>query len=110
MATEASGPRVSPRRARSLSRLVAHSILGSSVWLATSALLPNTATAQEPSAPAAVTPEPVPQAPSVHEATPEPPPDVVQEVTVRGNKAEALKRASGSGTTIGEREIKNAQP
>jgi Fe(3+) dicitrate transport protein len=34
----------------------------------------------------------------------------VHEVTVRGNKADALKRASGSGTTIGEREIKNAQP
>ena len=34
----------------------------------------------------------------------------MHEVTVRGNKADALKRASGSGTTIGEREIKNAQP
>jgi len=38
------------------------------------------------------------------------PSDAVQEITVRGNKADALKRASGSGTTIGEREIKNAQP
>jgi len=37
-------------------------------------------------------------------------PEVVHEVTVRGNKADALKRASGSGTTIGEREIKSAQP
>lgn len=36
--------------------------------------------------------------------------DAVHEVTVQGNKADALKRASGSGTTIGEREIRNAQP
>ncbi|MEI9951287.1 MAG: TonB-dependent receptor [Pseudomonadota bacterium] len=35
---------------------------------------------------------------------------VVHEVTVQGNKVEALKRASGSGTTISKREIKNAQP
>src|SRR6187402_335683 len=33
-----------------------------------------------------------------------------QEITVLGSKADALKRASGSSTTIGEREIKNAQP
>ncbi|HYQ41131.1 MAG TPA: TonB-dependent receptor [Polyangiaceae bacterium] len=46
------------------------------------------------------------EAASAQEATP----DVVHEVTVRGNKADALKRASGSGTTIGQREIKNAQP
>ena len=32
------------------------------------------------------------------------------EIRVQGNKAEALKRASGSGTTIGEREIRNTQP
>ena len=36
--------------------------------------------------------------------------DAVHEVTVQGNKADALKRASGSGTTIGEREIRNTQP
>jgi len=35
---------------------------------------------------------------------------VVSEVTVQGNKVDALKRASGSGTTIGKREIRNAQP
>ena len=35
---------------------------------------------------------------------------VVHEVTVQGNKVDALKRASGSGTTIGKREIRNAQP
>jgi len=29
---------------------------------------------------------------------------------VRGNKADALERASGSGSSIGQREIKNAQP
>jgi len=34
----------------------------------------------------------------------------VREVTVQGNKVDALKRASGSGTTIGQREIRNAQP
>ncbi len=33
-----------------------------------------------------------------------------REITVRGNKADALKRASGSGTTIGEREIRTTQP
>ena len=32
------------------------------------------------------------------------------EITVQGNKADALKRASGSGTTIGEREIQSTQP
>ncbi len=32
------------------------------------------------------------------------------EIVVQGNKIEALKRASGSGTSIGEREIRNAQP
>jgi len=36
--------------------------------------------------------------------------EAVHEVTVQGNKADALKRASGSSTTIGEREIRNAQP
>ncbi len=34
----------------------------------------------------------------------------MHEVTVQGNKVDALKRASGSGTTIGQREIRNAQP
>jgi Fe(3+) dicitrate transport protein len=38
------------------------------------------------------------------------PPDATREVTIQGNKADALKRASGSGTTLGEREIRNAQP
>jgi Fe(3+) dicitrate transport protein len=33
-----------------------------------------------------------------------------REVTVQGSKVDALKRASGSGTTIGKREIRNAQP
>ncbi|MES1176881.1 MAG: TonB-dependent receptor [Myxococcales bacterium] len=34
----------------------------------------------------------------------------VREVTVQGNKVDALKRASGSGTIIGKRELVNAQP
>lgn len=50
-----------------------------------------------------------PRSASAQDAAPEAP-DAVHEVTVRGNKADALKRASGSGTAIGEREIKNAQP
>lgn len=33
-----------------------------------------------------------------------------REVTVAGNKADTLKRASGSGTSIGQREIRNTQP
>jgi Fe(3+) dicitrate transport protein len=36
--------------------------------------------------------------------------DAIREVTVQGNKVDALKRASGSGTTIGKRELVNAQP
>ena len=36
--------------------------------------------------------------------------EAVQEVTVQGNKADALKRASGSNITVGEREIRIAQP
>jgi Fe(3+) dicitrate transport protein len=39
-----------------------------------------------------------------------PRPDAAQEITVQGNKADALKRASGSGTTIGQREIRSTQP
>jgi Fe(3+) dicitrate transport protein len=38
------------------------------------------------------------------------PSDASHEITVRGNKADALKRASGSSTTIGQREIRNTQP
>ena len=36
--------------------------------------------------------------------------EAAREITVQGNKADALKRASGSGTSIGEREIRNTQP
>ena len=43
-------------------------------------------------------------------ATGAPPPDAAREITVQGNKADALKRGSGSGTTIGQREILNTQP
>ncbi|MEO8904773.1 MAG: TonB-dependent receptor [Polyangiaceae bacterium] len=39
-----------------------------------------------------------------------PPADGPLEITVQGAKADALKRASGSGTTIGHREIERAQP
>jgi Fe(3+) dicitrate transport protein len=42
-------------------------------------------------------------------ATPEPTAPS-SEIVVQGNKIEALKRSSGSGTSMGEREIKNAQP
>ena len=44
--------------------------------------------------------------------TPPPPPDEskTEEVRVRGSKADALKRNSGSGTTITEKEIKQAAP
>jgi len=44
------------------------------------------------------------------EAITTPAADAAQVITVQGNKADALKRASGSGTTIGEREIRNTQP
>ncbi|MEI9939820.1 MAG: TonB-dependent receptor plug domain-containing protein [Pseudomonadota bacterium] len=49
-------------------------------------------------------------APEPHDAVAPEPHDAVHEVTVQGNKADALKRASGSGITIGQREIKSAQP
>jgi Fe(3+) dicitrate transport protein len=49
-----------------------------------------------------------PVTPGAAEAAPEQ--DAAREITVQGNKADALKRASGSGTTIGEREIRNTQP
>jgi Fe(3+) dicitrate transport protein len=80
-------------------RFVTRSALASSMWLGAVCLAPCVARAQE------VAPTPAPET-----AAPEPPPEPVHEVTVRGNKADALKRASGSGTTIGQREIKNAQP
>lgn len=108
MATEAPRLPVSLRRARPFSRSVARWVLGPSVSLAASAWFarfPNSAAAEEPSAQAAIQ-----QTQPAEGAVTEPSPDVVQEITVRGNKADALKRASGSGTTIGEREIKNAQP
>jgi Fe(3+) dicitrate transport protein len=44
------------------------------------------------------------------DSAPTPEAEAAREITVQGNKAEALKRASGSGTTIGEREIRNTQP
>ena len=47
-----------------------------------------------------------PELPSAPPPEAEPP----REITVQGSKADALKRASGSSTTIGEREIKNTQP
>lgn len=111
MATEAQSPRASHRPVRRLSRLAASSLLGASVGLGAGYLFPAVARAQEPAAPGAAAAHPVTeQNPLPPEATAEPQPEVVHEVTVRGNKADALKRASGSGTTIGEREIKNAQP
>ncbi|MEO6599519.1 MAG: TonB-dependent receptor, partial [Polyangiaceae bacterium] len=36
--------------------------------------------------------------------------DPEREITIQGNQADALKRGSGSSTTIGQREIRNAQP
>src|SRR6478752_5491063 len=111
MATEPRSRQASHRLARRFSRLVAPSLLSSCVGLGTMGLSSQVARAQEPenargaasAAPPAAAPT---EAASAQEATP----DVVHEVTVRGNKADALKRASGSGTTIGQREIKNAQP
>jgi len=88
MATEVQWPRAD-QLARGLQRLTTHSMLSAGVWLGASCLLAKSASAED----AAL-------------ATSE----TVREVTVQGNKADALKRASGSGTTIGEREIKNAQP
>ncbi|HET7541583.1 MAG TPA: TonB-dependent receptor [Polyangiaceae bacterium] len=87
-------------------RLVTHSCFGSGVWFSAIGLYSGVAAAEEATSLAIA---PTEQAAS-EEAPQAPPPDVVHEVTVRGNKADALKRASGSGTTIGEREIKNAQP
>src|SRR6478609_9287591 len=98
MATEASSPQASKQFARRLSRPVTHSVLAAGAWLGASCLAPSVVCAQE------AAPEPA------REPAPEPAPEPVHEVTVRGNKAEALKRASGSGTTIGEREIRSAQP
>ncbi|HEX3853964.1 MAG TPA: TonB-dependent receptor, partial [Polyangiaceae bacterium] len=64
---------------------------------------PRVAHAQYPAPDTAVTtPAPSPDA--------APPDDSAHEITVQGNKADALKRASGSGTTIGQREIRNTQP
>src|SRR3954466_6125005 len=104
MATEAGSPRPSHRLVRRFARLVTRPLLGSSIGFGVSCFLPGLAGAQE----AAVAPQTAPVSePGPAEAGA--PTDVVHEVTVRGNKAEALKRASGSGTTIGEREIKNAQ-
>src|SRR6187431_771283 len=90
------------RSAHRLSRLGTHSALSVGVWLVAACLAPERAAAQDAAPPA---PEPA----VAQEAAPQAP-DAVHEVTVRGNKADALKRASGSGTSIGEREIKNAQP
>lgn len=69
------------------------------------------AEAPRASDPAATTPpaEPVPPN-ATSEPSNEPPPAEEREVTVKGNKADALKRASGSSTTIGQREIRNTQP
>src|SRR6188768_3323157 len=108
MATEARSPHACHRFARCLSRLAAHPLLGSGVCFSALGLFSSIAAAEE-AAPPPTAPTEQP-APAEQSPKAEPPPDVVHEVTVRGNKAEALKRASGSGTSIGEREIKNAQP
>src|SRR4051794_12788513 len=89
MATEARRPHAA-RVACHLSRPAACSLLAACAWLALCGFSPKPASAQD--------------------TPPAEPSDAVREVTVRGNKADALQRASGSGTSIGEREIKNAQP
>lgn len=48
--------------------------------------------------------------PKPDETTPDAATEKPDEVRVRGNKADNLKRASGSGTVITEKEIKRAQP
>ncbi len=53
----------------------------------------------------AADPEPAVAAPPAAAQPPEP-----DAVIVRGDKADTLKRASGSGTIISQREIENAQP
>ncbi len=58
--------------------------------------------APTPATPPAAEPAPANDAPPSN--------DAAHEITVQGVKADALKHASGSGTTIGKREIRNAQP
>src|ERR1041384_166492 len=111
MTTEARRPEVHHRLGRGLSCLVTRVLLGSGLWLAASELLPSIAYGQEPAAaPAVTTATEVSATPTRDAPTNDARADAVHEVTVRGNKTEALKRASGSGTSISEREIKSAQP
>ena len=79
------------------------SLFLSAIWLALPAWT-RPAHADEPASP----PLPAADAPPAQDTPKED--GTVREVTVQGNKVEALKRASGSGTTISKREIRNAQP
>ena len=85
MPTEAPRPQAA-RADRRLSRPAACSLLAAGTWLSLSGFSPERASAQD--------------------APPAEPTGAVREVTVRGNKADALQRASGSGSSIGQREIK----
>src|SRR6478735_7067013 len=87
-------------------RIVAHSLL-SGAGLVVCCLAVRRAAAEEPAAQPPVAAEPAAADPATQAVEA---PEAVREVTVRGNRADALKRASGSGTTIGEHEIKKAQP
>src|SRR6187551_2910461 len=71
------------RSVRRLSRTSGYSLQSAGVWLVAACLAPVPAAAQEVALPASA-PEAAPEAP-----------DAVREVTVRGNKADALKRAPG---------------
>jgi len=93
-------------KARSASLVLGALWLGVCSWA-------SPARAQAPVPAPAPAPEfPTPNAGEATAAAPEAPKDegAVREVTVQGNKVDALKRASGSGTTVGKREIRNAQP
>jgi len=58
----------------------------------------------------AATPATPPAAESAPANDAPPATDSAHEITVQGVKADTLKHASGSGTIIGKREIRNAQP
>jgi len=106
-ATEGSSPRAPQRSTLLLSR---SGLLGARIGLGVCLLWAGNAGAQEPPSAGATSQEPAAAKSTASDSPVEAQAEVVHEVTVRGNKADALKRASGSGTTIGEREIKNAQP
>jgi Fe(3+) dicitrate transport protein len=96
MATEA--PQPSRRPSRCFSDRAARPLIAAHVFFLGGALFASRAFAAGPVEPPAGGSAPTSEA------------DAAREITVQGNKAEALKRASGSSTTIGEREIRNTQP